>query len=69
MTCCTLDGTVTHGGEITVTLEVGDTLNQRLLEIVAALEALATPVVTHDVAADGVLDTFLTAYLAQCCGT
>jgi len=70
-TICTTSCTLTHDGEIDLTVEVGTTLNQRLLELIAAVEGLATAMadmkVTHEVEVGGVLDTFLTNYLANCC--
>lgn len=65
--CCASACDVTLDGSATITIEIGDTLNQRMLEIIAALEALAEITITHEVNTGGVLNTFLTDYLAQCC--
>lgn len=65
--CCASACDVTLDGGATITIEVGDTLNQRLLELIAALKDLADVKVMHEVETGGVLDTFLTNYLADCC--
>jgi len=65
--CCASACDVTLDGSATITIEIGDTLNQRMLELIAALEDLADIKVTHEVETGGVLDTFLTDYLAACC--
>ena len=65
--CCADACDVTLDGSATITIEIGDTLNQRMLELIAALTGLASVAVTHEVVDGGVLDTFLTDYLASCC--
>lgn len=68
MTVCCADACdITLGGSATITIEIGDTLNQRFLEIIAALEDLADIKMAHEVETGGVLDIFLTDYLTTCC--
>lgn len=65
--CCASACDVTLDGSATITIDIGDTLNQRMLELIAALEGLASVAVTHEVTTGGVLDTFLTDYMIACC--